>query len=63
MFLASFGAAHHAFVGGVSVTIVLVVGIIFGALCGCYENWLTRTVMRLMDFMIGFPRMLLPSSS
>lgn len=52
------GARITLVVGVVSVAIALVVGIILGALCGYYENWLTNAVMRFMDFMIAFPRTL-----
>jgi ABC-type dipeptide/oligopeptide/nickel transport system permease subunit len=52
------GARITLVVGVVSVFIALVVGVIVGAVCGYYENWLTSGVMRLMDFMIAFPRTL-----
>ncbi|MGV1964146.1 ABC transporter permease [Agrobacterium sp. 22-222-1] len=52
------GARITLVVGIVSVAIALVVGVILGALCGYYENWLTNSVMRFMDFMIAFPRTL-----
>ncbi|HEV7250431.1 MAG TPA: ABC transporter permease [Shinella sp.] len=52
------GARITLVVGVVSVAIAMVVGVVVGALCGYYENWLSSTVMRLMDFMIAFPRTL-----
>lgn len=52
------GARITLVVGVVSVAIAMVVGVVIGALCGYYENWLSSTVMRLMDFMIAFPRTL-----
>jgi ABC-type dipeptide/oligopeptide/nickel transport system permease subunit len=42
-----------------SVASSMIVGIAIGALCGFYDNWLSATVMRFMDFMIAFPRTLL----
>lgn len=53
------GARITLVVGVVSVAIAMVLGIVIGALCGYYENWLSGIVMRLMDFMIAFPRTLL----
>ena len=52
------GARITLLVGVVSVSIAMVIGVVIGALCGYYENWLTGGVMRLMDFMIAFPRTL-----
>ncbi|CDZ54454.1 ABC transporter permease [Neorhizobium galegae] len=52
------GARITLVVGVVSVAIALAVGVMLGAVCGYYENWLTNSVMRLMDFMIAFPRTL-----
>jgi ABC-type dipeptide/oligopeptide/nickel transport system permease subunit len=52
------GARITLVVGVVSVSIAMVVGVVIGALCGYYENWLSSLVMRLMDFMIAFPRTL-----
>lgn len=43
----------------VSVAIAMVFGVLIGALCGYFENAFTNAVMRLMDFMIAFPRTLL----
>jgi peptide/nickel transport system permease protein len=53
------GARITLMVAVVSVAIAMVIGIVIGALCGYYENWLTSLVMRFMDFMIAFPRTLL----
>lgn len=53
------GARITLVVAVVSVTIAMVIGILVGGLCGYYENWATGTVMRVMDFMIAFPRTLL----
>lgn len=52
------GARTTLVVGVVSVAIALAAGVLLGALCGYYENWLTNSVMRFMDFMIAFPRTL-----
>ena len=52
------GARITLLVGVVSVAIALAAGVVLGALCGYYENWLTNGVMRFMDFMIAFPRTL-----
>ncbi len=52
------GARITLVVGVVSVAIAMVVGVVTGALCGYYENWLSSAVMRFMDFMIAFPRTL-----
>ncbi|MGB4926781.1 MAG: ABC transporter permease [Giesbergeria sp.] len=41
-----------------SVAMGMAVGVALGALCGYYSNVLTSTLMRLMDFMIAFPRTL-----
>ncbi|QEI08571.1 ABC transporter permease [Pigmentiphaga aceris] len=41
-----------------SVAMGMTVGVSLGALCGFYSNAFTATVMRLMDFMIAFPRTL-----
>ena len=53
------GARITLLVAVVSVTIAMATGIVIGALCGYYENWLSSGTMRLMDFMIAFPRTLL----
>lgn len=53
------GARITLIVALVSVAIAMVLGILIGSLCGYYENWLTGSVMRFMDFMIAFPRTLL----
>lgn len=52
------GARITLLVGVMSVAIALAAGVVLGALCGYYENWLTNGVMRFMDFMIAFPRTL-----
>ena len=52
------GARITLVVGVVSVAIAMVAGVVLGALCGYYENWLSDGLMRLMDFMIAFPRTL-----
>lgn len=41
-----------------SVAMGMAVGVSLGALCGYYSNAATATIMRLMDFMIAFPRTL-----
>lgn len=41
-----------------SVAMGMAVGVSLGALCGFYSNAVTGAVMRLMDFMIAFPRTL-----
>ncbi len=41
-----------------SVAMGMAVGVSLGALCGFYSNASTGAVMRLMDFMIAFPRTL-----
>lgn len=41
-----------------SVAMGMAAGVSLGALCGFYVNAATATVMRLMDFMIAFPRTL-----
>lgn len=41
-----------------SVAMGMAVGVSLGALCGFYSNAVTSTLMRLMDFMIAFPRTL-----
>lgn len=43
----------------ISVASSMIIGVAIGALCGFYDNWLSSTVMRFMDFMIAFPRTLL----
>ncbi|MEJ5126555.1 ABC transporter permease [Comamonas sp. MYb21] len=41
-----------------SVGLGMAVGVSLGAICGFYANAITGAVMRLMDFMIAFPRTL-----
>jgi len=53
------GARITLVVAVVSVIIAMIFGIIIGCLCGYYENWFTNATMRIMDFMIAFPRTLL----
>ncbi|MEO7810615.1 MAG: ABC transporter permease [Usitatibacter sp.] len=53
------GARVSLLVAVVSVAVSLVAGVAIGALCGYYENRLTDFVMRCMDFMLAFPRILL----
>lgn len=53
------GARITLVVGVVSVAIAMAFGVLIGALCGYYENWVSNGVMRLTDFMIAFPRTLL----
>ncbi len=53
-----YGGRITLLVAIVSVAGSMVVGITIGALCGFYDNWLTASVMRFMDFMIAFPRVL-----
>lgn len=53
------GARVSLLVAVVSVAVSLVAGVAIGALCGYYESRLTDFVMRCMDFMLAFPRILL----
>jgi len=53
------GARITLIVAVASVGIAMVLGILIGALCGYYENWFSSAVMRFMDSMIAFPRILL----
>lgn len=41
-----------------SVGVGMAFGVTLGAVCGLYTNAMTSTLMRLMDFMIAFPRTL-----
>ena len=54
-----YGGRITLLVAIVSVATSMLVGITIGALCGYFDNWLSAAVMRFMDFMIAFPRVLL----
>ena len=53
------GARISLTVAVVSVGLALVAGVCIGAACGYYEGRVSDLVMRTMDFMIAFPRILL----
>lgn len=55
----AWGARISLVVAVVSVAVSLVAGVVIGALCGYYEGRVSDLVMRGMDFMIAFPRILL----
>src|SRR5690606_7068896 len=53
------GARISLTVAVLSVGFALVAGVSIGAACGYYEGRVADLVMRTMDFMIAFPRILL----
>lgn len=53
------GARITLLVALCSVAIAMMLGALIGALCGYYENWFTSLVMRIIDSLIAFPRVLL----
>lgn len=53
------GARISLIVAVVSVGVSLVLGVVIGALCGYYQGRVADLVMRGIDFMIAFPRILL----
>lgn len=53
------GARVSLTVGVVSVGIALVIGSLLGALAGYYKGWLDNLIMRFMDILLAFPRILL----
>ncbi len=53
------GARVSLVVAVVSIAGSLAVGVLIGALCGYYGGTASTLVMRFMDFMIAFPRILL----
>lgn len=55
----AWGARVSLVVAVASVAVALVLGVVTGALCGYYEGRASDFVMRCMDFMIAFPRILL----
>jgi peptide/nickel transport system permease protein len=46
-------------VGGVSVALATMVGVVLGALAGYLAGWFDNVVMRLMDTLLAFPAILL----
>ena len=52
------GARVSLLVAALAVGISLVLGISIGAMCGFYQNWPSFAVMRGMDTVISFPRIL-----
>ena len=55
----AWGARVSLVVAVASVAVSLALGVVIGALCGYYEGRASDFVMRCMDFMIAFPRILL----
>jgi peptide/nickel transport system permease protein len=55
----AWGARVSLVVAVASVAVSLALGVFIGALCGYYEGRAANFVMRCMDFMIAFPRILL----
>lgn len=53
------GARVSLLVAVAAVAISLVIGVAIGALCGYFGGRLAELVMRVMDFMLAFPRILL----
>jgi peptide/nickel transport system permease protein len=53
------GARISLVVAILSVSLSLIVGVFIGALAGYYENRISFVVMRIMDSLIAFPRILL----
>lgn len=52
------GARISLLVAALAVSISLVFGLAIGALAGFYQNWASSAVMRAMDAVISFPRIL-----
>jgi len=46
-------------VGLVAVTIYTAIGVVLGALSGCYGGWVDSTIMRLADIVLSFPSLIL----
>lgn len=54
-----FGARLSLLIGGVSVLIAVVPGIVLGLLAAFFDKWLDAPVMRLMDVLLALPSLLL----
>lgn len=54
-----YGSRISLFIGFVSVTISVTIGSILGVSAGYFGGWIDSTIMRLVDLMLGFPRLFL----
>lgn len=54
-----YGARISLYIGIVSVTLGMIVGVILGLLAGYYGRWLDMLIMRSCDVLFAFPGMLL----
>lgn len=54
-----FGSRLSLQVGLATITFAIIIGGLFGAICGYVGGWLDNIIMRIMDVMMAFPSLLL----
>ena len=54
-----YGARISLFIGFVAMFVAITLGVIFGSLAGYMGGWVDTIIMRLVDILLAFPRLLL----
>ncbi len=54
-----YGARISLFIGFVAMFVAITLGVIFGSLAGYMGGWVDTVIMRLVDILLAFPRLLL----
>jgi peptide/nickel transport system permease protein len=54
-----FGSQISLFIGFVAMFVAVTLGIFFGSVAGYFGGWIDNLIMRLVDILLAFPRLLL----